>query len=99
MSWEAVWRGHFVRGAIQKVSLCPPFQLATQRKHVFFLIRRQKLEYQVFVWRSLYWSKFIAYVVVVEWGSQIVGRPRSAPGDLVITTTHFHPLPKIAFLS
>jgi len=58
----------------------------------FFLVRHQKLDYQAVIWRPLYWSKFIAYVEVVEWGSQncvlVVARSRGAP--------LFTPLPKIA---
>ena len=43
--------------------------LATQRKRIFFLIRRRKLETR---WLSSVPSigTNIAYVVVVEWGSQ-----------------------------
>jgi len=91
----------FVRGAIQKVrwKRPPPTLPArhTTQTH-FFLIRQQKLEYQVVIWRFLYWSKFIAHVVVVEWGLQncvlVAGRATTQA-----RTPTFTLLPKIAFWS
>ena len=64
-TWQLTWRaklsglwagrrfwGDFVWGPIQKWGengRRPPFQLATQRKHVFFLIRHQKLKFQMVI--------------------------------------------------
>jgi len=98
MGWEGLER--ILYGVPYKKwgekGLRPPFQLATQRKHIFFLIRQQKLEYQVVIWRFLYWSKFIAYVVVVEWDRRTVywswggRRARHDPSQ----NTHFHSVTK-----
>ena len=74
----------FCTGCHTKSEVKTAFAQPTQHKHIFFLIRRQKLEYQVITWRSLYCSKFVAFVVVVKWGSQNCvsvagGAPRPKP--------------------
>jgi len=99
MSWEAVWRGHFVRGAIQKVS---PSSLP-RNANIFFFNPASEIGIPGGRLAFPPLEQIYSLCGGGRTGSQncilVGGRPRSAPGDFVIATTHFHPLPKIAFWS
>ena len=63
-----------------KTAFAHPSSSPRNANTFFFLIRCRKLEYQAVIWRSLHWSKFIAHVVVVEWGCRTVYWSRGGPG-------------------